>query len=89
TEVLEQLRAGGVTTAATVVRGGQPYHDADLRGPIALVVGSEAHGSGPDVLGAVDLRLTIPMAGPTESLNVAMAATVVCFEALRQRSVAR
>ncbi|MGV3759240.1 MAG: TrmH family RNA methyltransferase, partial [Actinomycetota bacterium] len=32
TEVLEQLRAGGVTTAATVVRGGQPYHDADLRG---------------------------------------------------------
>jgi RNA methyltransferase, TrmH family len=37
----------------------------------------------------VDLRLTIPMAGPTESLNVAMAGTVVCFESLRQRSAGR
>lgn len=88
TEVLEQLRGEGVTTAATVVRDGQPYHEADLRGPVALVLGSEAHGLPSTVLDAVDLRLTIPMAGPTESLNVAMAGTVVCFESLRQRSAA-
>jgi TrmH family RNA methyltransferase len=89
TEVLELLRGEGVATAATVVRDGQPYHEADLTGPLALVLGSEAHGSPPGVIEAVDLRLTIPMAGPTESLNVAMAGTVVCFEALRQRSTAR
>lgn len=89
TEVLEQLRAAGVSSAATVVRDGQPYHQVDLRGPLALVVGSEAHGLEAAVLEAVDLRLTVPMAGPTESLNVAMAGTVVCFEALRQRSAPR
>lgn len=84
-EVLEQLRAGGVTTAATVVRDGTPYDRVDLRGPLALVLGSEAHGLPPSVLDAVDLHLTIPMGGPTESLNVAMAGTVLCFESLRQR----
>lgn len=89
TEVLEQLRDEGVTTAATVVHHGQPYHEADLRGPLALVLGSEAHGLAAAVVDQVDLRLTIPMAGPTESLNVAMAGTVVCFEALRQRSAVR
>jgi TrmH family RNA methyltransferase len=84
-EVLEQLRAAEVTTAATVVRDGTPYDTVDLRGPLALVLGSEAHGLPPSVVDAVDLRLTIPMGGPTESLNVAMAGTVLCFESLRQR----
>lgn len=87
-EVLEQLRGAGVTTAATVVRGGQPYDRADLGGPLAIVLGPEAHGLPDEVVDAVDLRLTIPMAGPTESLNVAMAGTVLCFEALRQRRAA-
>ena len=89
TAVLEQLRRAGVQTAATVVRDGRPYDEADLRGPVALVLGPEAHGLPEDVVDAVDLRLTIPMAGPTESLNVAMAGTVVCFESLRQRRAAR
>lgn len=82
---LEQLRATGVRTAATVVRGGRPYHQVDLRGPLALVLGSEAHGLSDDVVAAVDEPLTIPMAGRSESLNVAMAGAVVAFEALRQR----
>lgn len=85
TEVLEQLRAAGVQTAATVVRDGLPYDETDLRGPLALVLGPEAHGLPPAVVDAVDLRLTIPMAGRAESLNVAMAGAVVCFESLRQR----
>ncbi len=83
--VLESLRERGVRTAATVVRSGTPYDDADLTGPVALVLGSEAHGLAPEVLAAVDLRLTIPMAGRAESLNVAMAGSVLCFESLRQR----
>jgi TrmH family RNA methyltransferase len=88
TEVLEELRAAGVQTAATVVRDGRPYDEVDLRGPVALVLGPEAHGLAPAVVDAVDLRLTIPMAGRTESLNVAMAGAIVCFEALRQRRAA-
>lgn len=83
--VLEGLRERGVRTAATVVRGGTPYDEVDLTGPVAIVLGSEAHGLAPDLLDAVDLRLTIPMAGRSESLNVAMAGSVLCFESLRQR----
>jgi TrmH family RNA methyltransferase len=83
--VLELLGDAGVRSAATVVRDGTPYDTADLTGPLALVLGSEAHGLPEAVTDAVDLRLTIPMAGRSESLNVAMAGTVVAFEALRQR----
>jgi TrmH family RNA methyltransferase len=83
--VVEQLSAAGVRTAAAVVRDGTPYDDADLTGPVAVVLGSEAHGLSDDLLARVDLRLTIPMAGRSESINVAMAGSVLCFESLRQR----
>ena len=83
--VLEQLGRAGVRTAATVVRGGTPYDETDLSDPIAFVLGSEAHGLSTALVDAVDLRLTIPMAGRSESLNVAMAGAVLCFESLRQR----
>lgn len=83
--VVEQLSAAGVRTAAAVVRDGTPYDEADLTGPVAVVLGSEAHGLPDDLLGRVDQRLTIPMAGRAESLNVAMAGSVLCFESLRQR----
>lgn len=86
--VLERLGDGGVTTAATVVRGGTAYDAADLTGPLALVVGSEAHGLPGDLVQRVDLPLSIPMAGRAESLNVAMAGSILCFEALRQRRAA-
>lgn len=82
---VEQLRAAGYRIATTVVDGGEPYDQVDLLGPVALVLGSEAHGVEDAVAEAADLLVTIPMAGPTESLNVAMAGTVLCFEVLRQR----
>ena len=83
--VLEGLGDLGVRRVATVVHGGAPYDQVDLTGPMALVLGSEAHGLSPDALALVDERLSIPMAGRSESLNVAMAGSVVCFESLRQR----
>jgi tRNA(Leu) C34 or U34 (ribose-2'-O)-methylase TrmL len=49
------------------------------------VLGNEAHGLPPGVAEDVDEAVTIPMTGRAESLNVAMAGTVLCFEALRQR----
>lgn len=80
---IDRLRADGFQIIGTVVREGRPYDQVDLSGPVALVLGNEAHGLPPDL--ETDLDLTIPMAGGTESLNVAMAGTVVCFEILRQR----
>jgi len=53
--------------------------------PTAVVLGNEAHGLDPEVTSRLDGTVSIPMAGATESLNVAMAATVLCFEAARQR----
>lgn len=61
----------------------QPYTAADLTGPFALVMGSEAHGVDDQI--PIDLWLSIPHVGRAESLNVAMATTVVVFEAARQR----
>jgi TrmH family RNA methyltransferase len=62
---------------------GVPFTERDLTRPLALVVGSETHGVDPEI--AVETWLTIPHVGRSESLNVAMAATVLCFEVARQR----
>jgi RNA methyltransferase, TrmH family len=58
---------------------------ADLRGPVAFVLGSESHGLPDGLDRALDEIVTIPMVGRTESLNVAMAGTLAVFEAARQR----
>ena len=84
-EVLERLGGRGEQRLGAVAHGGTPLSDVDLRGPVALVVGSEAHGLTPEVREALDAEVTIPHAGRTESLNVGMAAAVICFEAVRQR----
>ena len=61
------------------------YSDADLTGRVVLVLGSEGRGIRPRVAGACDRLLAIPLLGRTASLNVAQAATVLLFEARRQR----
>jgi TrmH family RNA methyltransferase len=82
---LDACRAAGLRTIATTAHAGAPYDEVDLHGPTALVLGSEAHGLPAGVEAAVDMTVTIPMEGRAESLNVAMAGTVLCFESLRQR----
>lgn len=84
-ETLTWLVARGVTSWATVARGGVDPASANLRGPVALLLGNEAHGLPPELAKAASGRLTLPMPGRAESLNVAMAGTVVAFEASRQR----
>ena len=79
------LSDAGYRTVGTVVRDGTPYDEADLDAPVAVVLGNEAHGLPAAVAERLDLLVTIPMAGPTESLNVAMAGTLLCFEVLRRR----
>jgi len=85
TEALAVLREGGLTTVATVVRGGTDYTEFDWTGPVALVLGNEAGGLDDALTRTLDARVTIPMAGRSESLNVGVSAAVLCFEALRQR----
>lgn len=66
--------------------GNRSYLEVDYGGPVALVVGNEAFGITDDDRGLLDDTVFIPMPGSAESLNVASAAAVVLFEALRQRS---
>lgn len=82
---LAELDALGWATTATVVDGEAPAHDEADLAAAALVLGNEAHGLAPEVVAACSRRCTIPFDGPTESLNVAAAGAVLCFEALRQR----
>ena len=70
---------------ATTARDGTPLPDCDLRGPAAILFGSEGRGLTDAITGAADARLTIPMQTPVESLNVAVAAALVLYEAARQR----
>ncbi|HEY3724373.1 MAG TPA: RNA methyltransferase [Acidimicrobiia bacterium] len=83
--VLDQLAAAGRARYAAVT-GGVPAYEVDLRAPVALVLGNEAHGLPDAVREHVDGLISVPMAGAVESLNVAMAATVIAFEAARQRN---
>ena len=85
-QVLERLGARGVRRLGTVARGGDSPERAGLTGGVALVLGNEAHGL-PDVVTALlDGAVTIPMAGHAESLNVAVAGSVLLFEGARQRA---
>lgn len=84
-QVLREMASWGVRRLATTAAGGRDYAKVDLTGPIAFVLGNEANGLPVEVEDLVDERVTIPMIGRSESLNVGMAAAVLCFEAARQR----
>jgi TrmH family RNA methyltransferase len=84
-EVLERMGGWGYRRLGTVAGGGDPYDKIDYTPKTAVVLGNEAHGLPPELHHHLDQRVTIPMAGRAESLNVSMAAALICFEALRQR----
>jgi TrmH family RNA methyltransferase len=86
--VLDLLGEWGLRRVGAVATCGQDYTAADLVSPVALVLGNEGHGLPEQVNEALDARVTIPMEGRAESLNVGMAAAVLCFEAARQRRLA-
>ena len=71
---------------AAVAHGGRDYTEVDLVAPLALVLGNEASGLPDGLEDRIDETVTIPMAGQAESLNVSMAAAVLCFEVRRARS---
>lgn len=75
----------GVRSVATTPDTSAELYDIDLTGPLALVIGAEQYGLSDTWLGRADVRARIPMAGSADSLNAAMAAGIVLFEAVRQR----
>jgi RNA methyltransferase, TrmH family len=81
------LREQGIRIVATTPAAGRIYSEADLCGPLAVVMGSEQYGLSEFWLRHADLPVRIPMAGQADSLNVAMATIITLFEAVRQRSV--
>lgn len=78
----------GLHLALAEPREGIPYWELDWQRPTALIVGGEAHGAGVDAAVAAATRVVIPMQRGVESLNAAIAASLLLFEAARQRSVA-
>ena len=90
-EAIDWLRSRGIRIAAALVDGTVPYHEADLAGPVALVVGPEHAGLNEAWRDAAEIPLKIVMPGSegggvVDSLNASTAAAVLLFEAVRQRS---
>jgi TrmH family RNA methyltransferase len=85
--LLPRARERGVRLVTTSLQAQRSCYDTDLRQPTWLILGNEAKGVSPEVAAQSDVQVIIPMQGKAESLNVAMAATVLLFEASRQRLV--
>ena len=84
---LETIKESGAWVYGAAAHDGLAPWAADLRGPVCLVLGSEGEGLRPLVARACDAVLSVPMAGGAESLNVAAAAAVLCYEVARQRQL--
>jgi TrmH family RNA methyltransferase len=83
--VIAWLREQGIQLAVATPEGELLYTAVNLRGPVALVMGSEAHGLSEEWLTAADLRLAIPMHGQIDSLNLSVSAALLLYEVVRQR----
>lgn len=84
--IASRAHDSGLRLLATVARGGTPLPEADLCQPCAIMLGGEGAGLPRALANYADERITIPMKPPVESLNVAIAAALILYEASRQRS---
>jgi TrmH family RNA methyltransferase len=85
---VNEWRSAGVAIVAAVPRDGVSMYDLDLRQPTVVLLGGEGPGLPSDAISNADARVTIPMSHAVESLNVAVAAAVILYEAKRQRALA-
>jgi RNA methyltransferase, TrmH family len=84
--LIAEWRRAGIRIVATVPRGGTPMYDVDFTPPTAVLLGGEGAGLPDDLVTAADIRVSIPMHGNIESLNAAVAAALLFYEAQRQRT---
>jgi TrmH family RNA methyltransferase len=87
-DALSRLQARGVSVIAADPGAALPYYEADLRRPVAFLLGPEGSGLPQAVMAQASLTVAIPMSPGVESLNVGVAAGVLLFEAARQRCAA-
>jgi TrmH family RNA methyltransferase len=85
-EAIAWLRANNIRMFGTALTATRFYHETDLRGPSAIIMGSEAYGLSETWLEKADELIKIPMNGKIDSINVSASAAIVVFEALRQRN---
>ncbi len=85
TACLKELKARGLWVFGTAADGSVSLYEADLKGPAAIVIGSEGDGMGRLVREQCDFLVSIPMKGKINSLNASAAAAIVLYEAVRQR----
>ncbi len=83
---IEELKRKGVWVYGTAAEGSAPMYEADLSGPTAIVIGSEGDGMSRLVREKCDAMVHIPMKGRISSLNASNAASILLYEAVRQRS---
>lgn len=81
-----ELRETGMKVLTTTVRKGELALDFEMTGPTAMIIGNEGHGVPNNLAARADAHITIPCPGPVESLNAAVAASVLLYEAVRQRA---
>ena len=86
TAVLKELKEKGVWIYGTAADGDSELWSTDMRGPAAIVIGSEGDGMGRLVAENCDFKLRIPMKGQVSSLNASVSAAVVMYEIVRQRN---
>ncbi len=84
-EDLLALKGRGVTFYAAHLKGSSDYDGQDYTGPAAFLIGNESQGLTPETAALADTRIRIPMRGQVESLNAAAAASILLYEANRQR----
>ncbi|MBP3501804.1 MAG: 23S rRNA (guanosine(2251)-2'-O)-methyltransferase RlmB [Oscillospiraceae bacterium] len=83
--LLKDLKKQGVWVFGTAAEGTTTLYDADLKGPAAIVIGSEGDGMSRLVTENCDFLVSIPMKGQISSLNASAAAAILLYEAVRQR----
>jgi TrmH family RNA methyltransferase len=87
TEAFAWLREAGLRILATTVHGARPADLVDLTGPVSLLIGNEGNGVPADLAARTDGAITISCPGPVESLNAAVATSVLLYETSRQRAL--
>ena len=82
---IRELKQRGVWIFGTAADGAVPLYSADLKGPVAIVIGNEGVGMSRIVADSCDFKVSIPMKGRISSLNASAAAAILLYEAVRQR----
>ncbi len=85
-EAVRFLKNSGIKVVAATEKATTVYFNSEMKGPLALVLGAEEKGISPKVLKLADEQRRIPLSGTIGSLNVSVAAGVMIYEAVRQRS---